>query len=92
MAALCPLVVALIFGLLPELEAMKKPPIRGEITFSKERPDFTTMKLAVSDTQSHASLWSTDWLEEKLREADDLGQEPVEDEKSRDSASIISIW
>ena len=38
MAGLAPLLVALIFGLLPELDAMRKPKIPGELSFPAKRP------------------------------------------------------
>lgn len=65
MVGLCPLVIALIFGLLPEVEALKNPPERGEIIFSGKRPDFTTKERRASKPQSNVSLWSMDWLQDK---------------------------
>ena len=65
MAILCPLVIALIFGLLPELSAMKNPPIRGEITFRTERPGLTKQDSPVSEITGNVSRWSMDWLEER---------------------------
>jgi hypothetical protein len=64
MACLCPLVIALGFGLLPELEAMKKPPVRGEITFRTDRPDSTPKGDRVPPSQGSVSRWSIDWFEE----------------------------
>ena len=64
MACLCPLLIALLCGLLPELESLEKPPIRGEIAFRSERPAARTKKSAGSTTQSRWSGWSMDWLEE----------------------------
>ena len=60
MAGLCPLVIALIFGLLPELEAMRNPPVRGELVFPKERPVFKAADEVPS--RGGASLQSMDWL------------------------------
>ena len=56
--------IALIFGLLPELETMKTPPVRGEIRFRSERPGFTDKERSVLQSQSSAARWSMDWLEE----------------------------
>jgi hypothetical protein len=63
MASLCPLVVALVFGLLPELEAMRNPPIRGEFTFPKDRPVLKTKDGASTDKGGSAG-WSMDWFQE----------------------------
>ncbi len=64
MVSLCPLVIAVSYGLLPELESMKNPPIPGEIKFRKERPNFRTQGPRVSESQRSGSGWSMDWFEE----------------------------
>lgn len=63
MVCLCLPLFALIFGVLPELEAMKNPKIPGEIKFPAKRPEFKT-KNAVSVQRDKSFGWSMDWLME----------------------------
>jgi hypothetical protein len=62
MVALCPITVALIFGLLPELPSFAARPIPGDISFSSEKPVFQAVK-PVSFKGSH-SIHPSEWLEE----------------------------
>ncbi len=67
MGVLCPVTVALYFGLVPELEAMRKPRVRGELTFPEERPGPERSRSRDSAESSGASLTldeSMDWLGE----------------------------
>lgn len=57
MVLLCPLLGALYFGLLPELEAMRQPEIRGEIVFRTPRPVAGT-----TEATAPKDGWSMDWL------------------------------
>jgi len=61
MVCMAPLLAALYFGLLPELEAMRKPPVRGAITFPKARPVFKASADSPSRGGSSGS-GSMDWL------------------------------
>lgn len=62
MVLLCPLLGALYFGLLPELDAMRTPEIRGEIVFRKPRPAASTAGQAVPETPVAKGGCSMDWL------------------------------
>ncbi|MEO7100987.1 MAG: hypothetical protein ABI162_16645 [Luteolibacter sp.] len=62
MVTFCPITVALIFGLLPELPGMAARPIPGEITFSSEKPTSPTTT-SVSARESSSSQRSTEWFE-----------------------------
>lgn len=64
MAVLSPLLGALYFGLLPELDAMRAPAIRGEIVFRKPRPSATKTDQATADLPAAPARggWSMDWL------------------------------
>lgn len=67
MGVLCPVTVALYFGLVPELEAMRKPKVRGELTFPEERPGPERSRSRDSAESSGASVTldeSMDWLGE----------------------------
>lgn len=76
MLILCPVVVALYFGLWPELDAMKDPPIRGEIVFNTERPPVRSILAGSAggtsaDTElglEKGSGWSMDWLYDRFEE------------------------
>ena len=59
MVTLCPLVAALVFGLLPELPSMAAQPIPGEITFSSEKPAKATVGTIsiVNTPRIHPSEW-----------------------------------
>ncbi|MEO7100986.1 MAG: hypothetical protein ABI162_16640 [Luteolibacter sp.] len=63
MVTFCPITVALIFGLLPELPGMAARPIPGEITFSSEKPTspITTTAPARGSSSSQRSM---EWFEE----------------------------
>lgn len=64
MVLLCPLLGALYFGLLPELDAMRTPEIRGEIVFRKPRPSASQTDPATTEAPAAAAKggWSMDWL------------------------------
>jgi hypothetical protein len=62
MVLLCPLLGALYFGLLPELDAMRTPEIRGEIVFRKPRPATSPTDHASSGTPVAKGGGSMDWL------------------------------
>ena len=62
MAVLCPLLGALYYGLLPELDAMRTPEIRGEIVFRKPRPSESETDPASSYHRAAKGGWSVDWL------------------------------
>jgi hypothetical protein len=62
MAVLCPLFGALYLGLLPELDAMRTPEIRGEIAFRQPRPSASQTEQASSDHQAAKGGGSMDWL------------------------------
>jgi hypothetical protein len=62
MALLCPLLGALYFGLLPELEAMRTPDIRGEIVFRTPRPAASSTDHAAPEKPAAKGGWSMDWL------------------------------
>lgn len=69
MAGLCPLLVALIFGLLPELEAMRKTKIPGELSFSEKRPVLfrnPSQDSGGSAARTVTGGWSLDWLDENV--------------------------
>lgn len=68
MSVLCPLVVALSFGLLPELASLEKPPLPGEITFRSERPDFKSRKHSIPSLSGNPSIFSLDWIEDSYDE------------------------
>jgi len=65
MAALCPVLVALIFGLLPELDAMKKPKVPGELSFPARRPlPVRNPDQGAVKARPMMEGWSLDWLDE----------------------------
>jgi hypothetical protein len=67
-----PLLGALMVGLWPELDALRNPPIPGDIVFSPQRPDFAkTKRVSAANPSSptqpfvtHAAGrgWSLDWM------------------------------
>ncbi|MEO5913486.1 MAG: hypothetical protein ABIS50_04585 [Luteolibacter sp.] len=62
MVTFCPLLVALFFGLLPEVPGFEARPIPGEITFSNQKPTFK----ATTQVSTHRSapIHLSDWFEE----------------------------
>jgi hypothetical protein len=69
MWVLCPVTVGLYFGLVPELEAMRRPKVPGDLTFPEKRPvpeRKDSGKTVVSSENS--VLWddSFDWLSENF--------------------------
>ena len=69
MVALCPLLAALIFGLLPELPGFEVRPIPGEITFSNEKPATPKVK-AVTEVvakTAHPSEWFEEGYENLMK-------------------------
>jgi len=62
MVLLCPLLGALYYGLLPELDAMRTPEIRGEIVFRSLRPAASTAGHDAPERPSAKGGWSMDWL------------------------------
>ena len=64
MAGMVPVGAVLVFGLLPELEAISKPPVPGVITFPAARPidSPTTARQAAGPRSSGGGGWSLDWL------------------------------
>ncbi|MEO7100988.1 MAG: hypothetical protein ABI162_16650, partial [Luteolibacter sp.] len=63
MVTFCPITVALVFGLLPELPGMAVRPIPGEITFSSEKPT-SPITITVSARERSSSQRSMEWFEE----------------------------
>lgn len=59
LSALVPLGIALYCGLVPELEAMRRPKVPGDLTFPEKRPD-----LRSGGKISSTSSSSLDWLDE----------------------------
>lgn len=69
MTALCPLTVALYFGLVPELEAMRRPKIAGDLEFPEKRPDLRRVSKEESKSRSGSgasSGLSLDWFGENF--------------------------
>ena len=63
MVLLCPLLGALYFGLLPELDAMREPEIRGEIVFRNPRPAAgATVEATAAGEPAAKGGGSMDWL------------------------------
>lgn len=67
-----PLLGALIVGLWPELDALRNPPIPGDVVFSSARPDFAKTKRVSASIPAEPSEpaaittsgrgWSLDWM------------------------------
>jgi hypothetical protein len=76
MIILCPVVVALYFGLWPELDSMRDRPIPGEIVFKTERPPVRGASTGGAGGHSaetelglkKGSGWSMDWLFDRFDE------------------------
>lgn len=76
MIILCPVGVALYFALWPELDAMKDPPIPGEVVFKRERPPVRGASTGgagghLAETEiglKKGSGWSMDWLYDRFDE------------------------
>lgn len=67
MAALVPVGIALYFGLVPELEAMRRPKVPGDLSFPEKRPVLERKdsgKSAVSSSDGISLDDSFDWLSE----------------------------
>lgn len=67
MGVLCPLTVALYFGLAPELEAMRRPKVPGDLSFPEKRPVPMRQdlgKAVVSPGNGFSWDDSFDWLSE----------------------------
>ena len=60
----CVLVTALGVGVLPELEAMKTPPVRGEVIFRTARPVPSINERPGSGNSGPFAHWSIDWFED----------------------------
>lgn len=64
MAGMVPVGAVLVFGLLPELEAISKPPVPGVIIFPATRPmDSPTTARQSGGPRSSGGGWSLDWLQ-----------------------------
>lgn len=64
MVVLCPVVVALIIGLLPEVKDMEAGTIPGEITFTSAKPGKDGTSLVSARPGTSFSLgWTTSWFE-----------------------------
>jgi hypothetical protein len=62
MVIFCPLVIALGFGLLPEVPGFAVRPIPGDITFKHEKPE--ALRIATVSAGSNATFkWPLDWLQ-----------------------------
>src|SRR6478735_1711561 len=63
MSALCPIVAALYFGLVPELEAMRRPKVPGDLNFPATRPCDDPHRSRKKPTGSASAGFSLDLLE-----------------------------
>jgi hypothetical protein len=68
MVVFCPLLVALIFGLLPEVPSFAARPIPGEITFSSPKPTLKApLRIATRSTSMHISGWLEEGYENLMK-------------------------
>ncbi len=68
MGGMLPIGLALVFGFLPELEALSKPPVPGVITFPAIRPmDLPETERRAAPASSGGG-WSLDWLTERYED------------------------
>jgi len=83
MGSMLPIGVALVFGLLPELEAISKPPVPGVIVFPATRPMDRPATERRASTASSRGGWSLDWLDERLEDLMAWDRNPWKREKPK---------